>query len=221
MSAESSDPRPATLHQRLAAITGEVKIVGTGKTDRGQRTISIGDVDEALGPLMAKHGVVSDYEFLDPPVILYEQPTRGEGLLRVFLVHLLGIATNADDQGDRIERSLFDIGTSPSAAVSFALKRWHRALFKLVEDDDQEPAAGRAQPPQPPAGRPDGSVVTAAQKRRLKELHDALPDEWKLSADDRKTLWAGGFKHAEEVLVLLGQKAIEAAQAARNEGESA
>lgn len=144
-----------TLRERIAAITGEVKVDATGKTERGQRTISIGDVDAALGPLMAKHGVVSDYEFIDEPVVAYEMPTRNEGTLRMWKVHIRGIVARADCRNEIAEaadkesdppiaRELWDIGSSPSGAVSFALKRWLRALFKLAEDDDQVDSENQA-----------------------------------------------------------------------------
>lgn len=128
-----------TLGQRIAAVAGEAaqeQIKATGKTEFGGRALSIADVDELLGPLMAKHGVISDYEFRRTPRVLYEQPTRNEGILRIWRVDIDGIIWDAAS-GEERRRRLHDIGSSPSGAVSFALKRWHRALFKIVEDDDQ------------------------------------------------------------------------------------
>lgn len=160
-----------TLRQRIAAITGEIKIAATGKTERGQRTISIGDVDAALGPLMAKHGVISHYRFLSEPTVAYELPTRNEGTLRMWKVHIEGVISSVVHDGDHpehISSELWDIGSSPSGAVSFALKRWLRALFKLAEDDDARDLAdqerARAAAPAPPRQTQAKPPMTLAQQ---------------------------------------------------------
>jgi hypothetical protein len=81
--ASAEIPVVKTLFQRIAAITGEVDIEATGSTgqSRGNRAaISIGDVDKALKPLFAKHGVVSDYEFADKPE-MFKMPTEKSEML--------------------------------------------------------------------------------------------------------------------------------------------
>lgn len=176
-----SEPRPWSLYQRLAAIASEVKVTATGTTGRqagNQRAISIGDVDEALGPLFVKHGVVSDYEFLTEPTS-FKVPTR-DGEMTMWLAQIVAHMANIDDKGDSIVRKLADIGSNPSAAVSFALKRWYRALFKLVEDDDDAPAVGQTTRQQAAAASgngPNGTADTAIPKT-LQDLAYSLPSAW-------------------------------------------
>lgn len=121
------------LYQRLAAITGAVgSIRATGRTAQQQPTISIADVEDALRGLLAEHGVVTGYRWNTLPTIVHagEKVTTWQADLTVWLV-------NADKPDDAREDRITDIGTSPSAAVSFALKRYYRALFHLADESDE------------------------------------------------------------------------------------
>ena len=119
------------LYQKLAAIAGEVGTVkATGKTQYGDPAISIADVEDALRSLFAKHGVVSFYDWNEAPI------TIDKGLLQVDLKLSL---INADDPTNWREFRLIDWGSTPSAAVSFALKRFFRALFHLADASDEGP----------------------------------------------------------------------------------
>lgn len=135
------------LYQRLSAIAEEVgAIKATGKTAQGAVTISISDVEEALGERMVKHGVVTGYRWNDAPV-MREITTAGkinqrtgeigpEGKMVLWQADLTIWLANADKPDEKIEDRVCDIGSNPSAAVSFALKRYYRALFHLADEDD-------------------------------------------------------------------------------------
>jgi hypothetical protein len=169
-----------TLLQRLREIQREVQVEITGTFSIGQNTrrpaLSIGDVDKALGPKFAEHGVVSDYTFSGQPILV--ESSQG----KLWMVSLLITLRNVDDEKDTIQATVYDIGSNISAAVSFALKRYYRALFKLVEDDDQTPEVTRVVTPagiveksEPAPSIPVASSWTTDQERLLTQLRESLP----------------------------------------------
>lgn len=146
MTPEASAKATPNLYQRLASIAGEVKgIKATGRTAQNmgnQSTLSISDIEDALRPLMAKHGVVVRHSWNAEPKVV-EQSERG---FKVYQVDLTIRAINADDPADAVEDRVIDFASSPSGGVSFALKRYYRALFHLA-DDEESPQAGVAERP--------------------------------------------------------------------------
>ena len=146
------DP-PRNLAERILAVTRDVKVTVTGKTAQGQETMSIADVDSALGDACAAHGVLTgDYTFNEIPVLL---PDTRPALWQADITNRTSNAANPEEFRDV---RLIDVGTSPSAAVSFALKRYYRALFHLSREEDRESECGRWQRPQsrcqPPTSGP-------------------------------------------------------------------
>lgn len=129
-------PNPRTVYQRLAQVSAEVGVKATGKTAQGTPTLSIADVEDALRPLLAKHGLVTGYHWNAPPLIV-----GTEGKLTLWQADLTVWVATVDGAGDRLEDRVFDIGSSPSAAVSFALKRYYRALFHLADAEDETRSA--------------------------------------------------------------------------------
>lgn len=155
------------LYQRLAAITAEVAVKATGKTAFGPTaTISITDAERALGDLTAKHGVVTGYRWNAKP----EQ----QGSL--WLADLTVWMVNADDPDDEREETVYDVGNSPSAAVSYAIKRYYRALFHLAdEQDEQRTVSGSHPPPAPAAARTTVTRMSTAEQARIEALNKSLP----------------------------------------------
>lgn len=187
------------LYQRVCDIKAEVQVKWTGKTAQNQKegaALSIADVDKALGDAMGTNGVYSTYTFL-------AEPRRLENG-RDWRVFIRGYLVNADNPirrggeggesilgGDFDSADLYDDGSSISAAVSFALKRWQREVFKLAEDDTSAPAAGTTQqaqrqdftpprhpepaPPPPAGATPDPAVprYSAAQLASRAPLYAA------------------------------------------------
>lgn len=169
------------LYQRIAAIAGkaDVKMTGnTGEAMGNRSTVSIADVDRALGPLMDDFGVVSDYEFIDEPKLFedvsektYSNGQTSRKVIKTWRVHIWGYLINVDNPprrdeetgkllgGDYIRRELWDDGTNISGAVSFALKRWHRETFHLAEDDTSGQVRERQAEQESGGGYGDGSRV--------------------------------------------------------------
>jgi hypothetical protein len=201
---------PANLYQRIAAIAGAVSVRATGRTAQGQRTISIADAEDALGDLMAEHGVVSGFRWNARPEVVGQ-----EGKVSTWLADITVWLVNADAPDDRLEQPLYDVGSSPSAAVSFALKRFYRALFHLASEEDENrsvagAARAQAQPRATAQQQPAVTTkpaVTTEQRAELKALDDALPEDLRLSAEGKKALVAEGFEAAKEALLARAQEA--------------
>lgn len=158
------------LYQRLNKVAAEVAVRATGKTAQGQRTMSISDVEEALSDLLSSHGVVTGYSFNSKPEIVSQV-----GNSSLWLADLTVWMVNADDPEDKRTDIAFDVGTSPSAAVSFALKRFYRALFHLADEEDEKRSTpgshGGQQAPRPAV---TGKMSTAEQSR-IARLNETLP----------------------------------------------
>lgn len=134
---EEAEAPQANLHQRILAVAAEIgQIKATGKTAQGAPTLSIEDVEDALRELLSKHGVDVDYSFRKTPRIVGQEGR--EGKVTIWQVDLEVRCINVDDPGDHSVSRISDIGTSPSAAVSFALKRYYRARFHLADAEDEK-----------------------------------------------------------------------------------
>ena len=127
------------LYQRLRDISGDVQPVpATGKTAQGQRTISIVDVENSLRFLFVRHSVVAGFRWNEPPKVVEvyvtkegkERPQLWQGDVTVFLL-------NPDAPTEILEMRVIEHGSSPSAIVSFALKRVYRSLFHLADETDE------------------------------------------------------------------------------------
>ena len=153
------------LYQRLSAITAEIKAISpTGKTAFKTPALSIADVEDALRELLAKHGIVTGYTFLSKPEVV---------TTNMWMVNLRVFFFNADKPDDKMECDVFDIGNSPSGAVSFALKRLFRAVFHLADADEEGVprerktaqseapgnGAGTGAPSQPPLPTPRDTLL--------------------------------------------------------------
>lgn len=129
-------PEPK-LGTRIAWITRELKaIVATGNNqfDQSKKALSIQDVEEALRPLLGEHGVVINWSVKTAAQV--DRLWRLDFHVTVF---------NAEDLDDKIEADWMDVGNSPSAAASFAVKGYYRRLFHLADEEDQQ-AIGAAPP---------------------------------------------------------------------------
>lgn len=148
-----TEPEPASvpnpernLYQRLLAITAEVgRVAATSKTAStagGKKAIGIEDVEEALGPLMAAHGVFTEWREGGPPerIVL---PAK-EGTYDVWRVHMRVRLVNADNPELCTEwADWWDIGSNPTAGSSFARKKAYKAYFHLAAAEDEGKPAVR------------------------------------------------------------------------------
>lgn len=162
-----------TLHQRLATIAGKVgAIKATGKTPQGVKALSIANVEDALRPLFIEHRVLTGFRWNDKPMPLERVSIKvnektgeiRESKYYEWLADLTVWMVNADDGTDRIEDRICDIGSSPSAAVSFSLKRYFRALFHLADEDDENRPGATRKPVQVarPAVKSSGVAIPPA-----------------------------------------------------------
>ncbi len=141
-----------TLHQRLAAIELEIgRIKPTGQNEYKKPALSIGDVEDALRPLFAKHRVVTIW-WLSELVHLDA---------RLWRAHLVCRLVNADDPNDSFQEGWQDIGSNPSAAYSFVRKGFYKALFHLADDDEGAPREAAASAPAEAKAKP---AMTLAQQ---------------------------------------------------------
>jgi hypothetical protein len=181
------------LYQRLAAIAGEVApIKATGKTAQGQPALSIVDVEDALRSLFIKHGIVSGYHWNSLPIPI--ERTGRSGNYTEWQADLTLWLMNPDDPKDTREDRVCDIGSSPSAAVSFALKRYWRALFHLADESDESPSikpaiapvVKSAFPPDPPLPR---SVTQSPQDKSVRGLCVDMIGRMGIKAPTVDLLW--------------------------------
>lgn len=138
MTAETS-----TLAERLLAITAEMpSIKATGKSPFSKEpALSIGDVEDAVRPLLVKHKVLIHFETrnLIPPT-----DTRREWIAEI--TAYLGV--------DGVNLTVFwaDSGGTPAAAYSFARKSYLKQLFHIADGDDTHEASTPREPHKAPAG---------------------------------------------------------------------
>ncbi len=145
------------LQERHAAIMRALAKVGVGVTGKNRfkrPALSIEDVDLLLERLMGRYGVVSDYQYASPSegapaVRAVELKTRDEdGAYERWEVWVESIIRDSRpaDQREEERRLLFDVGSNPSAAISFALKRHKRELYHLgaVKEGNSDESGGRS-----------------------------------------------------------------------------
>lgn len=126
------------LHRRLDAVMGAVEgIKATGKNEYKNPALSIGDVEQVVRPLLARHGVVIRFRLAGDTALV-----RLDG--RLWQTNLVVRVVNADDPGDHFEDLWSDIGATPSAAYSFTRKGYLKALLHLAEGDDDGDSSGAA-----------------------------------------------------------------------------
>lgn len=137
-----------SLHERLVRVAAEIQVKREGKNAQGRATFSIEDIEKGIDELFVNHGILSDYSFNEPPT-LYEQfgVSFRAAMWGVNIHHRI---YNAENPSDRIEADLFDVGSSPSAAVSYALKRYFKAMFHVAEVADEARNAGAGMPENEP-----------------------------------------------------------------------
>ena len=151
---------PRKLGERIAWITAKVgPIVATGNNqyDRDGKAMSIMDVEGALAPLFAEAGVVTNWSV-----------TTAALIDKVWRLDFHVTISASDNPQDKIEADWMDIGNSPSAARSFAVKGYYRCLFHLADAEDH----------QPPGIPPIGDVKKPATLRRYAgEIKKTWPAE--------------------------------------------
>jgi hypothetical protein len=177
-SAPEHDPG-RNLYQRISAITAEVgRITATSKTAStagSKPAVGIDDVEEALGPLLASHGVVTEWSSAAAPERI-SLPAR-DGTFDVWMVRLKVRLVNADTPEDSTDWAEWaDIGSNPIAGSSFARKAFYKALFHLAAAEDEGKPAARDQGSAPRAtqGGPAGSGE--GQRRRKVLIEPGCPD---------------------------------------------
>ncbi len=155
---EAFDPA-WNLQERHAAIMRSLARLGvsvTGSNRFRRPALSIEDVDVLLERLMGRYGVISDYEVVTSegwPRLVELKTREEEGVYERWELQVISVIRDTRPSGEREEerRTLFDVGSNPSAAISFALKRHKRELYHLgavkegVSDEGRErPGRGRS-----------------------------------------------------------------------------
>ena len=181
------------LYQRISAVTQEVSTVeATGHNQYQARAISIADVERALAPVLAKHGVVTRWGNPDLADI-------GNG--KLWQATLCVTVINADAPDDHFTEQWRDIGGTPAAACSFAVKGFYRRIFHIAEDDEgaETPARTTAkaqtrdQPVTQPATSANGKGSNPERTKGLAAMGEAMKTLAQARGEDpRATLGAGG-----------------------------
>lgn len=147
-----------TLHRRMCAITAALTggVAATSKNQYKAPAVGIDDVEEALGPLLAEHGVVTEWGMGSKP----ERSDDG------WMVHLRMRLVNADDKADATEwADWWETGSNVSAACSFGRKGAMKAPFHLAAKEDEErPAANQQQALRAAQG---GAAVDGQRPRKV------------------------------------------------------
>jgi hypothetical protein len=214
---QATTQRVANLYQRISAITAAVGPVEatskTAATAGGKKAVGIEDVEEALGPLLALHGVVTEWTSSAPPERI-QLPAR-DGTFDVWMVRLRVRLINADSPDDRMDWADWaDIGSNPIAASSFARKAFYKALFHIAAAEDEGKPAARDQGTTPAAAKPRNipiahacpecgeglAIVTTRTGSRFIGHSKWVQDGCKWSADQRqRDEWIGEAEGAEAV----------------------
>ena len=131
-----------TLAKRILAI---IELVGavkaTGKSPfSGDPAQSIGDVEDALRPLLVHHGVVIRFK--------ERQLTKAD---REWVAEVTACVDAVDLPGEGWYDDWADSGSTPAAAYSFARKSYMKALFHIADTEDHAPAKNGAKPVETPA----------------------------------------------------------------------
>ena len=134
--------KTATLAERILAITAEMPpIKATGKSPFSKEpALSIEDVEDAVRPLLVKHGVL--IRFKTRNLIRAEKEWVAE------VTACVG-DTQYESHGETysgepgFQDDWADCGSTPAAAYSFARKSYLKQLFHIAgEDDSQQPHGG-------------------------------------------------------------------------------
>lgn len=127
-----------TLRQRIQEVAGKVqKVEATGRNQLRAEAISIEDVEEAIGPLLADAGIITRWS--DESLSSYREPTKS-GEMTMWQVRQRVRVESADNPEDGFEDFAEDIGTNPAAAKSFARKAYYKALFHITGADEESPS---------------------------------------------------------------------------------
>lgn len=138
-SSNGTGPKP-NVYQRIAAVTTTVGEIERGSRNQYNRAaIGIEDVEEALAPVLASHGLVTAWRYISLDFL----PDAARGNEQVWQAHLGVELINADDPEDRVTGEWIDIGSNPMAATSFARKGYYKATFHLAAEGDEGPPAQR------------------------------------------------------------------------------
>jgi hypothetical protein len=178
-------PQPArTLHQRICAVSGALGPVERGSQNQYRKpAVGIDDLEEALGPLLAEHGIVTEWSYGRPPFSPDDQPLRHlemqgqDGTYGLWMAHLRCRLVNADDPADATDwADWWDIGSNPMAATSFARKGFLKAVFHVAaaEDEGQPARQERQDRPTAPTTAPRGPKRLAVPNRACGDCGDGL-----------------------------------------------
>jgi len=117
-----------TLAERLLAITAEMPAIkATGKSPFSKEpALSIGDVEDAVRPLLVKHGVLIHFQTRN-----LIAPSDGHREWVVEITAMVG--RNLDEE---FSADWADSGGTPAAAYSFARKSYLKQLFHIADGED-------------------------------------------------------------------------------------
>ena len=152
----------STLAESLLAITAKMpKIAATGKSpfDKNQPALSIGDVEDAVRPLLIEHGVLIRF--------------RVRELRRADRDWQADVSAVISGAGEEWVEDWADCGGTPSAAYSFARKSYLKALFHIADSDDHSapPTAGATRARSAAASAPPA----ANEERQRVKVLETIP----------------------------------------------
>jgi hypothetical protein len=131
-----------TLLDRLAEAAQAIdKVKKTGHAAANQGgglAYSIEDLEGTVGGALADAGVVCGYTFNDLRVI----EERGESGANKLWLADLNYELRAPGDDMVVSHRLMDVGTSPSSAVGYCIKRWQRSFGHVTSDGDQQGSGG-------------------------------------------------------------------------------
>lgn len=167
------------LHQRIQAVQGEIgRVPATGKNQFKSPAVSIEDVENELRPHLARYGIITRWTFEENGL-----QALSDG--KLWMVRLLIEVVNADDPTDSWTDRWYDIGTTPLAATSFAVKGYYKRLFHIASAEDESgpraQATGRRDEQRPPsspqAGTQRSNGAGQAQQGRNTPAENGAPGQ--------------------------------------------
>jgi hypothetical protein len=173
----------------------------TGKNEYKNPALSIGDVEQGVRPLLAKHGVIVRFR-LD-----HEHGGLQKLEQRTWQANVIATVENAETT-EHFEEPWADTGATPAAAYSFVRKSYLKGLLHLAEGEDDE---GGSPPPQQerkrerrqpePNGHAEAATYTDADLADLIQLADELPKKKKDEAWVRQQLQQFSFHSVRDAIV--------------------